>query len=644
MPTAAGNKINQTEKERFKRFKMEDPFETKLDRVLAYLQGVKDIPTLQKIMGALKIKPSPQLNMSDRREVVRALTSYLNDDRNMQGADVEEKLDRVSQIQMEYFERSRREVKREPNPAGGARVRDGGERVDVPGAAVGEELFGAMAAAPNIPYHQYAPAFDLLGGGVDLMGDEIGDGNFPAEVQQQIQVDAQAVQRTPERPIPPPRPPGLQTPGLDQNGQAQEIINVRPEPADVPVFGGNAAAGPVPVVVPAVVAPPLAQNFGYPDPNNFPAPAPGQNYAQPADVNGQYAHVPVNNAPVVVRNAHHGLLAQPPVVPVFQNVQPAQPVAHPVLRNVQPAQPVAQPAFHQAQPVAHPVVQHFQPVQPVAHAFFQHFPPPVPVNVPARAPNPVPFVPVGNLVPGIPQYNPRPRMAAAAPAAYYGGGRLRECKINGKIVNPGEKDGIAYSSLMYQIEAATRQGYQDVEVCAAVIRATNSKALRGVLESNPGATIADIIPALKAHFTVKNVNSVFHELGKGKQERDENPLQFLMRMINVRGLVTRMNREEGGDLTPQLIQSQFQDSLSTGFKGELRHLMRGILRVPNVQDNVLMKEVTDLMLNEAEHEEKEGEKKKVAEVNSVGRREEKEKKNQLMTRSQKFLQTLKTSG
>ncbi len=224
---------------------------------------------------------------------------------------------------------------------------------------------------------------------------------------------------------------------------------------------------------------------------------------------------------------------------------------------------------------------------------------------------------------------------------HYYGGRLRECKINGKIVDPRETDGITYGSLMYQIESAMRQGYQDVDICAAIIKATTSKSLRGVLEARPGATIADITPALKAHFTVKGVKSVFHELGKGTQETGENALQFCMRLIGLRELVVRMNREEGGQLTPQLIQTQFQDSLSTGLRGELRHIVRGMLRVPNVDDNVLMKEITDLMLSEAEHEEKEGE-SRVGNVNAVmmdennKNKKDKLNKNPLMTEISKI--------
>ncbi len=352
-------------------------------------------------------------------------------------------------------------------------------------------------------------------------------------------------------------------------------------------------------------------------------------------VNGQQF---VNPAPV----------APQLVPPVQQNFQPfvAAQVPGPVVLGYAPAQvPGPVPAYAPAQ-VPGPVVPGYAPAQvpgPVpAYAPAQvpgpvqayapvQVPGPVPAHVPVHVQGPFPapvLVPPPIYAPG-PVYGhvpaqvyhppaavPQVPVVAAAPAVHFGAGRLRECKFNGKIVDAGEKDGITYGSLMFQIESAIRQGYLDVDICAAIIKATTSKSLRGIMEAMPYATIADITPALKAHFTVKGVKSVFNELGRGKQETKENALQFCMRMIGLRHLVTRMNREENGEYTDQLIQSQFQYSLSTGLRGELRHVLRPTLTIPNIADNVLMKEITELMLSETEHAEKVVEKS--VEVSAVG--------------------------
>ena len=113
--------------------------------------------------------------------------------------------------------------------------------------------------------------------------------------------------------------------------------------------------------------------------------------------------------------------------------------------------------------------------------------------------------------------NPAPVQAPVRyPPPGYGLGR-REFKIAGKIVDPGEADGLSYGSLMYQIESAQQQGFSDIEIGSGLIKATKSQSLRSVLEGRPGARVADLIPVLKAHFTVKNVNAVFNELCRGAQ-------------------------------------------------------------------------------------------------------------------------------
>ena len=178
-----------------------------------------------------------------------------------------------------------------------------------------------------------------------------------------------------------------------------------------------------------------------------------------------------------------------------------------------------------------------------------------PVNVPVVASPPV-VTPTS--IPVVVQPPQTPGYVAAAPVAY-GGQRFRECKIHGKIMDPGEKDCMEYSSLVYQIESASRQGYPEADICAAIIRATFSKTLRAVLETRPGATLSEVSQILKAHFTVRKVRSVFLELGKIKQMKGETPFTYLMRAIALRETVTRMNREEDGELTTQLIQTQLQE-------------------------------------------------------------------------------------
>ena len=574
--------------------------EVKLDRALLFVQGCKDLPTIHQIMNVLEITTSSGLDKNDRRAVVRALIGYLNDQTLFTVVDdLEIKLDMINNLCSNYYARKRESRREDAQRDVNVRMRTT-DRVDLPEMRPHNTgLIGATAATPTTA--------DLLG-----------DGEVLREEERQ-QTPAERPMPVLDRPRRPPQLPQMVVDrGLDVNRVGapddnvfvdqvvdghdlvqnfnlgiydnldnqfpivdeipQDVINNLPDiPGNngVPVFDRVRPAGHHPngahlapfVVenVRPVVRPPqnagfAAARFAAPVPQNvglgaarFVAPAPRL-------VNHPFVRSP---APVN-QNVH------PAPVPVYRPNVPAVPA--PAHVPVFPA-PVHAPAA--LAPVHYPYVQQPAPVQ---------IPAPAPVQYPVQVPAPAPV----------------------APAGYYGGGRFRECKITGKIVDPGEKDGITYGSLMFQIESAVRQRYPEVDIVAAIIRATSSSSLRGVLEATAAATIADITPALKAHFTVRGVKSVFNELGREKQGSKETALKFCQRMIGLRHLVTRMNEEENGEYTGELIQSQFQYSLSTGLRGELRHVLRGILRVPNVPDNVLMKEITDLMLNEAEHEEKEG--------------------------------------
>ena len=629
---------------------MGDQLEIKLDRVLGCLPGVQEIPVLLKIMEVLGLEPSEKLDTNNRRAIVRSLTNYLYDERHIDGdPKMEERLDQILYICTKMWidlGRNTGEVKTEERgiqqPYGGARSRnEGEENIDIPGIGPQndeDQLLGAMAAPqgtavefPNVGYDLLGD-FDEVGEGmnvaqqippvltdmrrvtmnvpvvdnnVPVTADHVSPfvGNVPAAVENVIPVlvDAPAVvdgnvpvvdpnaavaPGTPIRPIPKRRPriPAVQQmaniPAVRQmEDVAQRIIPVAQQMAHIPALQQ----------MDDIAALPGVPNNANPVVNNFPvnfdpvfvAPAANVYPVQPGNVAAHNVRPGVRQ-PAVNRQLFQ---QQRPVLP------PAQPVVHPFVRSpFRPNAPAQAPVVAPHAPVAPvyapaqaPVVAHHAPV---VYA---------PVN---PAPAPVPNVPVGNLLP-VPHFNP-PRVAQ--PAGYYG--RLREFKINGKIVDPGVKDGITYGSLMYQVESARAQGYTDVDIGAAIIKATNSTALRSVLEAKPGATLGQIVPSLKAHFTVKGVRSVFMDLGAGKQGKD-SALQFCMNMIGLRELVVRMNREENGDLTHQLIHSQFLNALSTGLKGKIRQAMRGTLRVPNVTDDVLMQEITELMLSEAEAEEKE---------------------------------------
>ncbi len=85
-------------------------FEVKLDKTIAYLREVKDIKTLLRIMEALGMTPTENLDIRDRRAITRALTNYLNDERRLSDPQFGHQCDEIIGIEREYFRRLRESV------------------------------------------------------------------------------------------------------------------------------------------------------------------------------------------------------------------------------------------------------------------------------------------------------------------------------------------------------------------------------------------------------------------------------------------------------------------------------------------------------------------------------------------------------
>ena len=162
--------------------------------------------------------------------------------------------------------------------------------------------------------------------------------------------------------------------------------------------------------------------------------------------------------------------------------------------------------------------------------------------------------------------------------------RWKELKINGQIGSPGQKDKLTYTGLSFQIAKAQQRGFEDLEICAAVIKAISpGEDLRTYLEMCGDLNLDTLIPILRTHFKEKDATLVYSELSNGTQEPSESENDFCLRMMALRQKVLLMSDEEGGQYTDLLVQSQFQKSLETGFRREaIRQQLRSILKQPIV--------------------------------------------------------------
>ena len=96
--------------------------------------------------------------------------------------------------------------------------------------------------------------------------------------------------------------------------------------------------------------------------------------------------------------------------------------------------------------------------------------------------------------------------------------RWKELKINGQIGSPGQKDKLTYTGLSFQIANARQRGFEDLEICAAVIKAISpGEDLRTYLEMCGDLNLDTLIPILRTHFKEKDATLVYSELSNGTQ-------------------------------------------------------------------------------------------------------------------------------
>ena len=213
--------------------------------------------------------------------------------------------------------------------------------------------------------------------------------------------------------------------------------------------------------------------------------------------------------------------------------------------------------------------------------------------------------------------------------------RLREFKIHGKIGEPQEDDGkttkekdacLSYSNVILQINDGVAAGYEDREICSAVVRATTDASLRDYIVErivDKDLDVAGLRKVLATHFKAQDSTEVYNQMITRSQKPGENAMKFVQEMMKLRKMTLRLSKADGGSYTKELVQKQFQKSVYNGLRdSSIRLALRTTLKLPVVSDEDLRDEIKDLMLNEADHESKmdDDKKDKSASVNQIDSR------------------------
>ena len=180
----------------------------------------------------------------------------------------------------------------------------------------------------------------------------------------------------------------------------------------------------------------------------------------------------------------------------------------------------------------------------------------------------------------------------------------REFKIQGQIGEPGQKDKLAYQSLISQIEVGLGKGYTEEEVTNAVVRSIQAGSqLRSYLEALSDLTLPRLRKILRFHFQEKSATELYQHLANISQAPKKSPQEFLIRALTIRQKIVFASKESDSKIKydKQLVQGLFLHALETGLADEtIRAKMRPLLKTDQVADEELIEGMSSAMAAESE--------------------------------------------
>ena len=185
----------------------------------------------------------------------------------------------------------------------------------------------------------------------------------------------------------------------------------------------------------------------------------------------------------------------------------------------------------------------------------------------------------------------------------------REFKISGSI-GTSHKDSLTYIGLCSQIKDGVAKGYTEKDILSAIRNATPAgSTLRTYLDTKNDRSLEKVKNFIRHYLKEKGTTELFHEMTTLGQNANEDAQTFILRALEIREKVRVASENENPvSLDPKLIQSMFVRQVITGLADDsVRYKLEPLLR-RDASDEELLKEVNEVMAEEAERRFKRGEK------------------------------------
>ena len=119
----------------------------------------------------------------------------------------------------------------------------------------------------------------------------------------------------------------------------------------------------------------------------------------------------------------------------------------------------------------------------------------------------------------------------------------RESKVRGEIGKPGPRD----VSLMHQMRDTQAAGYKKDEIVSSVINCmVPDLTLRGVLETTPSLSLAQLLQFFEIHFNKSSAGDLCNAMTSLVQSTDESVYAYIIRTIETRQKVLLVSQKASG--------------------------------------------------------------------------------------------------
>ena len=182
-------------------------------------------------------------------------------------------------------------------------------------------------------------------------------------------------------------------------------------------------------------------------------------------------------------------------------------------------------------------------------------------------------------------------------------------KIKGQIGAAGEKGKLNFISVVRKIERAVNQGYNEPEICEAVIEMVSpEQRLRSLLEGKWDLTLPKLRRFLRCHFKEVEATELYNQLSNLSQEEGTSPDEFVQDAIVLRDKILFTSKEADTEFqySEVLVQKQCTHTIVTGLRNDnvKSEVKAALTSGKHLEDEELMEVVSKSVKEEKERQRK----------------------------------------